>query len=132
MVWRERQFDPGSCDWTGGNDPSRAFEHDRQCQRIWTTPGVERMAIQHELMNGRRESQPHAEQVAGLVVLDFRIALKPRLHPLTRTVQGRRKRIEGNRCVALGKQATEVVEHFPLKRVFWLGKGLFHTIENEC
>jgi hypothetical protein len=42
MVRRERYLDPGSCDWTGRNDASRASEYDRQKQCIWGTPRVER------------------------------------------------------------------------------------------
>ena len=38
-LWRERQFDPGSCHVTLGDNLSRLVHDDRVVERIWSTPG---------------------------------------------------------------------------------------------
>src|SRR6266566_6044589 len=129
-VWRERHFDPGSCHQALGDNLSRSVHDDRVVERIWSTPGVEGVALQDHLMDGGTQGQPPAEEVAELVVLGFR--LKHSLHPLTRTVQGLGERIERNWCCALDKHVPQVVDHFPFKRCFWLDESRFHALKHGC
>src|SRR5262249_378181 len=129
-VWREANFDLGSCHVALGANLSWSVHDDRVVEGIWSTPGVERMTLHDQLMDGGMQGQPPAQEVAERVVLSFR--LNPRSHPLARRVQGLSERIEGNRGGGVDKHVPEAVDHFPFKRCFWLDESRFHALEERC
>lgn len=83
-------------------------------------------------MDGGPKRQAHANELAALVVLGFRILLIEYLRDLrTFAGKGLRERLKGDWSSRQGKQPKEAVEEFPLKRRLWAAERGRHGGQNE-